>query len=85
MPAMPSGASSSRRSFMACKQPGKSYMGSPALPPNLGRVISLSQICQGHDAQLTLRSSAVSVLLCLTVWFFDAVRGLGALTVRSPL
>ncbi len=46
---------------MACKQPGKSYMGSPALPPNLGRVISLSQICQGHDAQLTF---ALQLCLC---------------------
>lgn len=70
---------------MACKQPSRSDMGSPAVPPNLDKVISLFQIFQGHDAQLTLCCSAVPVLLCLTVCFSDAVRGLGALTVRSPL
>lgn len=43
---------------MACKQPGRSYMGSPVLLKSLNKVISLFQICQGH-AQLTLCSSVV--------------------------
>ncbi len=48
---------------MACKQPGRSHMGSPALPPKLDKVVSIIQICQAHDAQLTMCSSAVPVLL----------------------
>ena len=41
---------------MACKQPGRSHMGRPALLSNLDKIISVFQVCQGHDAQLTMCS-----------------------------
>ena len=73
---------------MACKQPGRSYMAALLYDQTLTNQSAFSKCAKVmmHRSQCALQLCLLwPVLLCLTVCFLDAVRGLGALTVRSPL